>query len=88
MAAEKRILTEEMIEQGLEAAKSREVRWIDPYKMAAWTIDFAIEMVCGAVGKTTIQRAITEGTLPAYKPGKEVCVVPSDFITWVKRAKQ
>jgi hypothetical protein len=85
---EKQILTEKLIDEKLAAAASREVRWIDPYKMAAWPLDLAIEMVGGGVGKKTIERAISAGDLAGYKPGKETCVLPADFVVWFKRFRK
>ena len=85
---EKKILTEEMIDQRLAQMAPREIRYVDPMKMLMWTLDTAIEMVDGSVSKKTLQRAIESGDLNAFKAGKVLCVVPSDFLVWFKRFKQ
>lgn len=72
----------------IKAVAPTEVRFIDPTKMAMWPLEFAIEMVGGAVSKKTLHRAIDAKDLNGFKAGKEVCVIPSEFLVWFKRFKQ
>jgi RPA family protein len=88
VAAEKRIPTEEMIDEKLNSLRPREVRYIDPMKLAQWTLDTACAMVDDAIGKQTIQRAIADGELEAFKVGKEVTVEPAKFLVWYRRYRK
>lgn len=82
---EKQILTEAMIDEKLNSMRPQEIRYIDPMKMAQWTIERACAMVDNAVGTKTIDRAITSGELEAYKVGKMITVEPHKFLLWYRR---
>ena len=73
------------IDQKISELKPQEIRFVDPMKLAMWNTELAVEMVSGAVSKKTIQRAIIEGELKAFKAGREYAFVPMDFLTWFKR---
>lgn len=80
-----KVLTEEMIEEKLRALTRSEISYIDPMKMALWSVDRAVAMADGTVSKDTIERANKKGDLKFYKAGKENAVIPSEFLLWLKR---
>jgi hypothetical protein len=88
MGAERQRLTEEMIEEKLKVLRPREIRYIDPMRMAQWSLDTACAMVDDALSKQTLDRAIREGTLSAYKAGKEITVKPGEFLVWYERHRK
>lgn len=85
---EKQILTEEMIDKKLEDLAPRHLAFIDPMKMAQWTLERACAMVDNAIGVKSLERAIADGSLEAFKAGKFVTVEPIKFLTWYKRHKK
>lgn len=85
---EKRILTEDDIDRKLAELGPRSISFIDPYKMAQWTLERCCAMVDNGVSTQTVMRAIDDGNLEAYKAGKFVTVEPQKFLTWFKRFKR
>ena len=73
------------VDELIESVKPKEVRFIDPMKMAEWPLELACEMVGGAISEKSIMRAIDAGELKAHKPGKKISVTPVDFLTWYRR---
>jgi hypothetical protein len=82
------VLTEEMIDAKLAALGKQSISYIDPMKMAAWSLERACSMVDNTVSPKTLDRAIAEGELSAFKVGAKVSVLPTDFLTWYKRHKK
>lgn len=82
---EKKILTEEMIDEKLAKAETKEIRFIDPYKLAQWTLETACAMVDHAISPKTIERAIISGEIQAFKVGKFLTVEPTKFLLWYRR---
>ena len=85
MGAEKKILTEEMIDEKLKTLRPQQIRYVDPMKMAAWNLETAVEMVDGGCSEKTIERAIANGELDGIKAGKKVTVEPAKFMVWYRR---
>lgn len=85
---EKNILTDEMIDEKLASMKPQEVRFIDPMKMAQWTLKRCCEMVDNAITGQTIMRAIVAGDLEGFKVGKKVTVEPAKFLVWYRRSRK
>lgn len=81
-------LTEEDIERKLAEFSKHNIAYVDPMKMAAWTLERACAMVDNAVSPKTIERAIADGSLSGFKAGAKVAVIPTDFLTWFKRFKK
>lgn len=81
-------LTDEMVEEKLSAVRPKEIRMIDPMKMAEWTLETACAMVDNAVGTKTLERAISDGDLVATKVGKRVTVEPAKFLVWYRRFRK
>lgn len=86
MSAEK--LTNEILDEKIATVRPRELRYIDPMKLAQWTIETAIQMVDGAVAFKTIDRAIKMGDLEAFHVGQKITVDPAKFLTWYKRHRK
>jgi hypothetical protein len=82
---EKQILTEAMIDEKLNSMRPQEIRYIDPMKMAQWTIERACAMVDNAVGVRRVDDAIKCGELEAYRVGKFITVEPQKFLLWYRR---
>lgn len=85
---EKKILTEEMIEEKLSKLPPHTIRYVDPWKMAVWKLDTAVEMADGSVSKKTIERAIELRDLNGFQSGKFTTVVPAEFLIWLKRSRK
>lgn len=85
--SEARVLTEQMIDEKLVAVRPQEIKYIDPMKLAFWSLETAALMANDTISEKTISRAIRDGELTAYKAGKCLAVVPSDFLTWLKRSR-
>lgn len=83
-----KVLTEEMIDQKLAQVRPVELRYIDPMRLAQWTLETACQMVDGAVSPKTIQRAIESGDLEGFKAGAKVTVEPARFLTWFRRFRK
>lgn len=78
----------EELEKKIEAVKPREVRFIDPMKLAQWSLETCIAMVDHGVSAKTICRAIDNKELVAFQVGKLTTITPIDFLTWYKRNKK
>lgn len=87
MAAEK-VLTDETVDAKIEAVRPRELRYIDPMRLAQWTLETACSMVDEAISEKTLMRAIEMGDLEAFKVGKKVTVDPVKFLTWYRRYRK
>ena len=85
---EKKILTDEMIDEKLTSLRPKEIKFIDPMKMAQWCLSTCCEMVDNAVSEQTIMRAINAGDLESYKAGAKVTVEPAKFLVWYRRYKK
>lgn len=49
------------------------------------TIETAIMLLDDGVSDSTIRRAIEDGSLKAFKPGKCILIDPVDLQVWAKR---
>lgn len=81
---EKKILTDEAIDRKLDDLAPRYINYIDPMKMAQWTLERACAMVDDAVSAQTVMRAIDDAKLEAYRVGAKVTVEPAKFLLWYK----
>lgn len=88
MGAEKNILTDEAIDKKLEELAPRYLAYVDPMKMAQWTLERCCQMVDEAISTKTIDRAISSGELEAFKVGRNVTVEPAKFLTWYRRHRK
>jgi hypothetical protein len=85
---EKKILTDQMIDEKINALRPRDLITIDPMKMAEWSIETACAMVDNAVGPKTVERAIIAEELSATKTGQRITVDPQKFLVWYRRNRK
>ena len=85
---EKVILTDDAIDKKLDELAPRHIAYVDPMKMAQWTLERATAMVDHAIGVKTIERAVASGELEAFKVGKFTTVEPAKFLSWYRRHKK
>lgn len=83
-----KILTDEMIDEKLASLRPQEIKFIDPMKMAQWTLERACAMVDNAVGEKSLLRAIDSGELEAFRAGLKITVEPAKFLTWYRRFRK
>lgn len=79
---------EKALDEKIESLRPKEIRFIDPMKMAQWTLETACQMVDGAISKKTLDRAISMGELEAFKAGREITVEPAKFLLWYRRFRK
>jgi hypothetical protein len=85
---EKQILTVEMIDETLKRMSAQRVKYIDPMKLAEWTLETCCAMVDDAIVPKTIERAIANEEIPATKAGKRLTVEPAKFLLWYRKQKR